>query len=405
MTLQKEALDQAGVDQLFVDVASGGKAKLPQLELALSLLRKGDTLVVWRLDRLGRSLGHLIRTVEELGSRGIGFRSLDENIDTTTGTSEPLSHFFAALGQSDRNLIQERTAAGRAAARACGRRGGRKPKLDEEQRAQAATLYSHGLSVDDICATLQIAPSTFFRVRRQGNKRKAGRKPKTKTADGLSTARGESSVRTPRRRWITPSTAPQSLGPTQVLRTLPLQVLSHPRDRSHGSVPSKDHVPADGTAASSRRGLGGHGIAQRDSPRGGGKDAGELEGHPASPEPCLKDRRHRPAHRVRTDTADIASRRLGYSLRGSHPCVARVLASPSRARLGRTFGSGQHRLLLPPAETISISEPTKQESLAKGVENHSAAGSLGIPSRPNPPRNRGLIPVSPHLRGFFGRGR
>ena len=190
LELQKQALDQAGVDRLFADVASGGKAKLPQLELALSLLRKGDTLVVWRLDRLGRSLGHLIRTVEDLGSRGIGFRSLDENIDSTTGTSEPLSHFFAALGQSDRNLIQERTAAGRAAARACGRRGGRKPKLDEEQRAQAATLYSHGLSVDDICATLQIAPSTFFRVRRQENKRKAGRKPKTKTADGLSTHQG-----------------------------------------------------------------------------------------------------------------------------------------------------------------------------------------------------------------------
>ena len=191
LDVQKDALDKADVNQLLVDVASGGKAKLPQLELALSLLGEGDTLVVWRLDRLGRSLGHLIRTVEELGSRGIGFRSLDENIDTTTtGTSEPLSHFFAALGQSDRNLIQERTAAGRAAARACGRTGGRKPKLDEEQRAQAATLYSHGLSVDDICATLQIAPSTFFRVRRQENKRKAGRKPNTKTADGLSTHQG-----------------------------------------------------------------------------------------------------------------------------------------------------------------------------------------------------------------------
>ena len=250
LELQKQALDQAGVDRLFADVASGGKAKLPQLELALSLLRKGDTLVVWRLDRLGRSLGHLIRTVEEIGSRGIGFRSLDENIDTTTGTSEPLSHFFAALGQSDRNLIQERTAAGRAAARACGRRGGRKPKLDEEQRAQAATLYSHGLSVDDICATLQIAPSTFFRVRRQENKRKAGRKPKTKTADGLSTHQGRKlsenaphTVDNPKHRPTiarVDSSSPHPLAASAVASPRPVATApSRPRIR----------VPAEGTAA------------------------------------------------------------------------------------------------------------------------------------------------------------
>ncbi|MGZ5978926.1 MAG: recombinase family protein [Isosphaeraceae bacterium] len=264
LDVQKEALDKAGVDRLFVDVASGAKATLPQLQLALSQLRNGDTLVVWRLNRLGRSLGHLIRTVEELGSRGIGFRSLDENIDTTTGTSKPLSHFFAALGQFDRNLIQERTAAGRAAARACGRTGGRKPKLDEEKQAQAVTLYNaQGLSVDDICATLQIAPRTLFRYLRQGNKRKAGRKPKTKTADGLSTHQGR-----------------------KVGKNAP-QTVDNPKHRPTiaraGPVPSKDPRPAERTAASSRRGLGGHDIAQRDSPHGGGKDAGELEGHPASP--------------------------------------------------------------------------------------------------------------------------
>ena len=233
LDLQKDALDKADVYRLFVDVASGGKAKLPQLELALSLLGEGDTLVVWRLDRLGRSLGHLIKTIEELDSRGIGFRSLDENIDTTTGTSEPLSHFFAVLGQSDRNLIQERTAAGRAAARECGRTGGRKPKLTKEQQAQAMALYyDQGLSVDDICAMFQIAPRTLSRYVRQGNKRKAGASPRRRPPIGYPPTRGESSVRTPRRPWITPSTAPQSLAPTQVLRTLPLQVLSHLRERS-----------------------------------------------------------------------------------------------------------------------------------------------------------------------------
>ena len=250
LDVQKHALDKADVYQLFVDVASGGKAKLPQLELALSLLGEGDTLVVWRLDRLGRSLGHLIRTVEELGSRGVGFRSLDENIDTTTGTSEPLSHFFAALGQSDRNLIQERTAAGRAAARACGRRGGRKPKLDEEQRAQAATLYSHGLSVDDICATLQIAPSTFFRVRRQENKRKAGRKPKTKTADRLSTDQGRKLS----------ENAPQTVDNPKHSPTIARADSSSPHPPAASAVasprpvataPSRpmNRVPAEGTAA------------------------------------------------------------------------------------------------------------------------------------------------------------
>ena len=248
MTLQKQALDQADVDQLFVDVASGGKAKLPQLELALSLLGEGDTLVVWRLDRLGRSLGHLIRTVEELGSRGVGFRSLDENIDTTTGTSEPLSRFFAALGQSDRNLIQERTAAGRAAARACGRTGGRKPKLDEEQRAQAATLYNHGLSVDDICATLQIAPSTFFRVRRQENKRKAGRKPKTKTADGLSTDQGRKLSENAPQTVDNPKHSPTIARATQVLRT-PLQCCASPRPVATAPSRPMNRVPAEGTAA------------------------------------------------------------------------------------------------------------------------------------------------------------
>ena len=251
MTFRKRALDKAGVDRLFVDVASGAKATLPQLQLALSQLRNGDTLVVWRLNRLGRSLGHLIRTVEANGGRGIGFRSLDENIDTTTGTSKPLSHFFAALSQSRRNLIQERTTAGRTAARTRGRRGGRKPKLDEEKQAQAVTLYNaQSLSVDDICATLQIAPRTLFRYLHQGNKRKAGRKPKTKTADRLSTDQGRKvgenasqTVDNPKHRPTIARADSSSSHPP------PASAVASPRPVATGPSRPRIRVPAEETAA------------------------------------------------------------------------------------------------------------------------------------------------------------
>ena len=177
--LQRQALDQAGVHHLFVDVASDAKAKLPQLKQALRQLGAGDILVVWRLDRLDRTGRSLIELIEDLGRQGIGFRSLEDHIDTTTGTSTPLSHLFAALAQSERDLARERSAPGRAAARACGRKGGRKPKLDEEQRAQVVMLYySQGLPVDDLCARFQIAPRTLFRCLREANKRK----PKARTA-------------------------------------------------------------------------------------------------------------------------------------------------------------------------------------------------------------------------------
>ena len=251
LDLQKDALDKADVYRLFVDVASGGKAKLPQLELALSLLGEGDTLVVWRLDRLGRSLGHLIKTIEELGSRGIGFRSLDENIDTTTGTSEPLSHFFAVLGQSDRNLIQERTAAGRAAARECGRTGGRKPKLTKEQQAQAMTLYyDQGLSVDDICAMFQIAPRTLSRYVRQGNKRKAGRKPKTKTADRLSTDQGRKLSQNAPQTVDNPKHSP-TIARADSSSPHPPAASAVASPRPVATAPSRPmiRVPAEGTAA------------------------------------------------------------------------------------------------------------------------------------------------------------
>ena len=189
---QKEALVRSGIDQLFTDVANGARAKRPQLEQALLQLREGDTLVVWKLDRLARTLEHLIETLGDLGRRGIGLCSLHENIDTTTGgNGEFVSQVFAVLAEVGRDLVRERTKAGRAAARARGRLGGRKPKLDEEGRVLALTLYNDpSLPVDDVCLKFGISRATLFRYLRHGSKRKAGRKPKAKTREVLSTGQG-----------------------------------------------------------------------------------------------------------------------------------------------------------------------------------------------------------------------
>src|SRR5919201_955449 len=128
LDLQKDALTKAGCERLFSDTASGASTERKGLEQALGQLREGDTLVVWRLDRLGRSLPHLIETVTALEQRGIGFRSLTESIDTTTSGGKLIFHIFGALAEFERNLIRERTLAGLAAARARGRSGGR-PKV------------------------------------------------------------------------------------------------------------------------------------------------------------------------------------------------------------------------------------------------------------------------------------
>jgi DNA invertase Pin-like site-specific DNA recombinase len=179
LELQRDDLDRVGIERLFADVASGARAERPQLEQALSHLREGDTLVVWKLDRLGRSLRHLVETVDDLSKRGIGFRSLQENIDTTSPTGKLVFHVFAALAEFERDLIRERTGAGLAAARARGRRGGRKHKLDERRRAQAVTLHKDPTNtIDDICRTLRIGRTTLYRYLGEQEPRKAGRKPK-----------------------------------------------------------------------------------------------------------------------------------------------------------------------------------------------------------------------------------
>jgi DNA invertase Pin-like site-specific DNA recombinase len=137
--LQRDALEKAGCKKLFTDIASGAKTERNGLEEALKFVRAGDTLVVWKLDRLGRSLKDLIERIGELQARGIGFKSVQENIDTTTANGILFFHIFGAIAQFERELIRERTLAGLQSARARGRLGGRPQALDERTRALACT--------------------------------------------------------------------------------------------------------------------------------------------------------------------------------------------------------------------------------------------------------------------------
>jgi DNA invertase Pin-like site-specific DNA recombinase len=166
LDLQRDALATAGCDKVFEETASGAKADRLLLKEALEYARAGDTLVVWRLDRLGRSLSHLIETVAALAARGIGFKSLTEQIDTTTPGGKLFFHVFGALAEFERDLTRERTHAGLAAARARGRTGGRPKKLaDPKQLALARRLYEDGQTdVATICRTLGISRATLYRV-------------------------------------------------------------------------------------------------------------------------------------------------------------------------------------------------------------------------------------------------
>src|SRR4029434_8378430 len=140
------------------------------LEQLLDQLRPSDTLIVWKLDRLGRSLRHLVDTVTDLADRGIGFRSLQEAIDTTTPGGKLVFHVFAALAEFERDLIRERTSAGLAAARSRGRNGGRPAKLTERQIAMARRLLSDPATrIDDVCRTLRVSRSTIYRHLHQPN--------------------------------------------------------------------------------------------------------------------------------------------------------------------------------------------------------------------------------------------
>src|SRR6476620_6760945 len=169
LDLQRDALKAADCDKVYQETASGAKADRPVLEDVLSYLRSGDTLVVWRLDRLGRSLRHLIELVAGLAERGIGFKSLTEQIDTTTPGGKLIFHIFGSLAEFERDLLRERTHAGLAAARARGRLGGRPKKLaDAKQLDLARTLYAGGQTdIETICRTLGISRATLYRALKQ----------------------------------------------------------------------------------------------------------------------------------------------------------------------------------------------------------------------------------------------
>ncbi len=162
--LQRDALLSAGVDErhLFEDRASGSRGDRAGLTKALSFVRSGDCLVVWKLDRLGRSLPHLLSTVTDLKTRGVAFRSLTEQMDTTTPQGELLFHVFGALAQFERSLIQERVQAGLAAARRRGRRGGRPIAIDAEKLSAVTAALEGGASKAAVCRTFGVKRSTLI---------------------------------------------------------------------------------------------------------------------------------------------------------------------------------------------------------------------------------------------------
>jgi DNA invertase Pin-like site-specific DNA recombinase len=172
--LQQDALNTAGCIKIFTDTVSGAKQERKGLEDALNFIREGDILVVWRLDRLGRSLKDLIERLTQLHNRSIGFKSLTENIDTTTSGGKLIFHIFGALAEFERDIIRERTNAGLTAARARGKKGGRpKSPLSEEKRLQLAKqMYENQtIPVDEICKSLHIPRSTFYKYVREYSKK------------------------------------------------------------------------------------------------------------------------------------------------------------------------------------------------------------------------------------------
>jgi DNA invertase Pin-like site-specific DNA recombinase len=166
LSLQINDLKAASCEPIFTDKVSGAKSNRPGLDDCLKTLRVGDTLVVWRLDRLGRSMQHLVSVVTDLKARGIGFRSLrDGAIDTTSASGELIFNIFAALAQFEAELIRERTRAGLAAARARGRNGGRKPVDESDPKVKMAKRMSEdrSLSPAEICESLKISRATYYR--------------------------------------------------------------------------------------------------------------------------------------------------------------------------------------------------------------------------------------------------
>lgn len=167
LDLQKDALRTACVECIYEEKASGKSVDRPELAQCLKALREGDTLVVWRLDRLGRNLKDLIQTVTDLEARGVKFKSLTESIDTSGPAGKLVFHMFAALAQFERELVRERTLAGLAAARARGRKGGRPPLLNaNKQRIALSMLKNREMSVAAIAEHLGVSRSTLYNLQK-----------------------------------------------------------------------------------------------------------------------------------------------------------------------------------------------------------------------------------------------
>ena len=160
--LQLDALAAAGCAKVFDDCALGARVDRAGLRSALEYVCDGDVLIVWKLDRLGRSLPHLIETVTSLATRGVGFRSITEAIDTTTPGGRLVFHLFGALGEFERDLIRERTRAGLAAAVARGRKAGRKPFVTSEKLARARTIIAKGLTVREAATRLKVGKTALY---------------------------------------------------------------------------------------------------------------------------------------------------------------------------------------------------------------------------------------------------
>ncbi|MBS0288004.1 MAG: recombinase family protein [Proteobacteria bacterium] len=162
--LQNDALQKAGCEKIFHDIASGAKSERQGLTEAINFCRSGDTLVVWKLDRLGRSIRNLIDVINLLHQHKLGFKSLQENIDTTTSGGKLVFHIFSALAEFERDIIRERTKAGLTAARARGRIGGRPRAMDNKKISMAKTLHQdNNNSIADICKTIGIKKTTLYK--------------------------------------------------------------------------------------------------------------------------------------------------------------------------------------------------------------------------------------------------
>ena len=165
LNLQEDQLNQYGCEKIFSDHISGSKSKRPGLDKAIEFARAGDTIVVWRLDRLGRNMEDLITLVNELNNRGVSFHSLEENItmDKSSSTGQLLFHLFAAFAEFERNLILERSSAGRIAARARGRYGCRPEKLNKQDLKLLKTLYDNGTPIKTIAEQWKVSRTTIYR--------------------------------------------------------------------------------------------------------------------------------------------------------------------------------------------------------------------------------------------------